>query len=339
MIHLYELPKDSLIVILSFCGIHDMISLEKSSKWLQVELLNHRHWTRVINDNFLASKSLTITIHNQHVKRILSFLMTSLKEHDIRHLIADVTNVTSVDRPEERGRNILQPSLCQWYYEIASSNPLFLNYARDAIGLHVQMECGCAGGSPCYWSSRPSKLSNTVETMTISLICSVSLIVAVSLTPYQAFFQPRSPTYAPLQVVVQILAPFGSNVYYTSEAFDIENVAKQQIFPLPKPVLCVGGVVQLVLIGRHQRQTIASDMDNTFEYYTCLSHAAVLGSPLDSCLIDATTSSEAAETHIRLVEPQTVSNTNLHGYATRYEQKALTSHVENCFRRLMSSNI
>ncbi|KAL0397851.1 UNVERIFIED_CONTAM: F-box protein [Sesamum calycinum] len=61
---------------------------------------------------------------------------------------------------------------------------------------------------------------------------------------------------------------------YTSPEFPMVQENRLQPFELPKPVLCVGGYLQIELLGRVQRQ----EMDGLF--YICVCYVRVLGRPL-----------------------------------------------------------
>ena len=47
-----------------------------------------------------------------------------------------------------------------------------------------------------------------------------------------------------------------------------------QSFKLPRPVLCIGGVVKVELLGRVQKQTFDG------LYYICVTHVQIFGKPL-----------------------------------------------------------
>ncbi|MBA0802254.1 hypothetical protein Gohar_012570 [Gossypium harknessii] len=61
---------------------------------------------------------------------------------------------------------------------------------------------------------------------------------------------------------------------YTSQEFPMAQENCLQNFRLPEPVLCIGGILQIELLGRVQRQ----EMDSL--YYICVSHVQVVGRPL-----------------------------------------------------------
>ncbi|KAH9309000.1 hypothetical protein KI387_036911, partial [Taxus chinensis] len=61
---------------------------------------------------------------------------------------------------------------------------------------------------------------------------------------------------------------------YVSPAYPMQQEDKLQIFKLPRPILCIGGILQVELLGRVQQQ----DMDRL--YYICICHVRVSGRPL-----------------------------------------------------------
>ncbi|MBA0579094.1 hypothetical protein Gorai_021359, partial [Gossypium raimondii] len=61
---------------------------------------------------------------------------------------------------------------------------------------------------------------------------------------------------------------------YTSQEFEMAQENRLQTFKLPEPILCIGGILQIELLSRVQRQEI----DGLF--YICVSHVQVVGRPL-----------------------------------------------------------
>ncbi|EIE20100.1 hypothetical protein COCSUDRAFT_57820 [Coccomyxa subellipsoidea C-169] len=59
-----------------------------------------------------------------------------------------------------------------------------------------------------------------------------------------------------------------------TEAFPMSQSDELQMFEFKRPILCVGGLVKIELLGRTQRQ----EQDNA--WYTCINHVRVLGKPL-----------------------------------------------------------
>lgn len=150
----------------------------------------------------------------------------------------------------------------------------------------------------------PSANNSQVEHLTFELMTPVTVVVGFYITPYQAYFHNSNPVYGPNEVCLQILrpshikreyAPLPSvshrahckishhqqvlqdpEVCYQSDFYPVRNVASEQYFLLPDPVLCIGGTVRIVFRGMQQRQTVFPGLD---DYYLCISRADVIGVP------------------------------------------------------------
>jgi hypothetical protein len=149
--------------------------------------------------------------------------------------------------------------------------------------------------APCYWSSTGSASADTSDWLLYRLCSKVCVVHAVQLQPYFAAFQaplngnPLRPLYSPQRCRVQLspvepLSPDGwadevavaaGCVWeHTSDAMPVANLNEMQTLTLPKPVLCFGGMLRIVLEGRVERQA-ADDL-----YYVCICRATALGVPL-----------------------------------------------------------
>jgi hypothetical protein len=242
-------------------------------------------------------------------KEFLTLLDPECLAEDSEDLLGNVICVSSMDRKEECAENILQgPSSCLSVLPFLDKPISELSEYDIFLGYQLQRRCGCTGGRPCYWGSAESRNQNATEYITFQLTTTLAFITQFSVTSYQAFFHERAPVYAPQLVALQFLLPSNTpvedyaydylerkhrqnnnfpekyhcpmniaavydQVYYTTPFFEMENNARQQIFPLVEPVVCLGGVIRLLICGMHQRQTI-EDMD---DYYCCISHATVQG--------------------------------------------------------------
>ena len=163
-------------------------------------------------------------------------------------------------------------------------------------GFISQFRCGCARDEPCYWSSKPSKEGNVVETITYTLRSDLGRILTlneISITPYQAFYHPEFPVYAPVSFVLQAIIPDvtagceGELVYYESERFYLEKIYQKQSFRLSQSALFFRGEIRLVFSGMNQRQTLAPDVGDNFEdFYMCISHVEIRGESLYPVLVD-----------------------------------------------------
>jgi hypothetical protein len=142
---------------------------------------------------------------------------------------------------------------------------------------------------PCYWSSRGSADARGEDWLVYRLCAPLCVVTSFALRPYKADFQRGHPVYAPLRVrfmageAAEALGGYGfrnaaaaQQVCWTFESADFEckHSSALQVFTLPRPVLCAGGVVRFQLVGRHQTQTL----DN--QWYVCIAHARCNGTPL-----------------------------------------------------------
>ncbi|KAL0317751.1 UNVERIFIED_CONTAM: F-box protein [Sesamum angustifolium] len=62
--------------------------------------------------------------------------------------------------------------------------------------------------------------------------------------------------------------------YWSSKEYPMAQENRLQKFKLPEPVLCIGGILKVELLGRVQTQ----EMDGL--YYICINHVAAIGRPL-----------------------------------------------------------
>ncbi|CAA3000513.1 F-box At4g00755-like isoform X5 [Olea europaea subsp. europaea] len=145
-----------------------------------------------------------------------------------------------------------------------------------------------------YWSSEGQSDPYIPETLMYKLSDGIWLVTEIDIQPFEAFFQSGKPTYSaksvrfrinypksPQDVAMQLrrrphLKPADDMFEwtYTSPEFPMTQENRLQPFKLPEPVLCMGGYLQIELLGRVQRQ----EMDGLF--YICVDHVRVLGRPL-----------------------------------------------------------
>jgi hypothetical protein len=139
---------------------------------------------------------------------------------------------------------------------------------------------------PAYWSSAGSVSASAEDFVVYRLSAHISVVSAVKLRPFRAFFQTGQPVYSPLRVRVMLgalsedVGGYGApgdedaaHYHYTSSDFDVEQTDELQTLTLPAPVVCFGGVLRLQLCGRAQSQAA----DN--RYYVCLAHVCAMGRP------------------------------------------------------------
>ncbi|XP_016511733.2 F-box protein At4g00755 isoform X2 [Nicotiana tabacum] len=146
---------------------------------------------------------------------------------------------------------------------------------------------------PSYWSSKGHSDPNAPETLIYKLKADMCVINEVDIQPFEAYFQPGKPIYSAKSVRFRLGYPKSARDEsdllqlpqqqpaddkfiwtYTSEEFPMTQENCFQRFNLPEPVLCIGGYLQIQLLGRVQRQ----EMDDLF--YICLCHVKVVGRPL-----------------------------------------------------------
>ncbi|KAL0428931.1 UNVERIFIED_CONTAM: F-box protein [Sesamum radiatum] len=145
-----------------------------------------------------------------------------------------------------------------------------------------------------YWSSKGQSNPEVPEMLIYKLRAGIWVITEIDIQPFEAFFQPGKPIYSAKFVRFRMGHPkspreLGSDLHhlplqrpaddkfvwtYTSPEFPMVQENRLQPFELPKPVLCVGGYLQIELLGRVQRQ----EMDGLF--YICVCYVRVLGRPL-----------------------------------------------------------
>eukprot|EP01018_Ginkgo_biloba_P018027 Gb_39376 [translate_table: standard] len=149
---------------------------------------------------------------------------------------------------------------------------------------------------PSYWSSEGKGNTEVPETLTYKLSSKLCMVHEVRIRPFQAYFQMGLPIYSAKAVRFRLGRSRSSLVLtsrmgdvlmsndrsasedyvwtYISPEFPMQQEDRLQTFKLPRPVLCIGGILQIELLGRVQKQ----EMDGL--YYICVCHAQVVGRPL-----------------------------------------------------------
>ncbi|KAL0541948.1 hypothetical protein IC582_022029 [Cucumis melo] len=147
-----------------------------------------------------------------------------------------------------------------------------------------------------YWSSLGSKDPDVPETLTYGLVSNLCVVSEIHIQPFLAYFQDGFPIYSSRAVRFKmghqrVSVNSSTNISndsavdydpesddfiwtYVSPEFPMTQENTLQIFKLPEPAFCVGGVLQVELLGRVQRQ--ATDG----LYYLCVCHVEVVGRPL-----------------------------------------------------------
>ncbi|KAI3808833.1 hypothetical protein L1987_24795 [Smallanthus sonchifolius] len=147
-----------------------------------------------------------------------------------------------------------------------------------------------------YWSSEGEFDPSIPETLVYKLNANLCVITEIHIHPFQAYFQFGFPIYSAKAVRFRLGHPrpayeFENNIKdepssllrsisenvvwtYTSPSFPMAQESRLQKFKLPQHALCIGGYLQIELLGRVQKQ----EMDE--KYYICVSHVQVVGRPL-----------------------------------------------------------
>ncbi|KAG9453027.1 hypothetical protein H6P81_005931 [Aristolochia fimbriata] len=154
------------------------------------------------------------------------------------------------------------------------------------------------GQRPSYWSSKGVNDPDVPEMLTYRLCSKLCIIEEVNIHPFKAYFQIGHPIYSAEAVRFRmgflknptyglshsededaVAQRFGGDDdsfmwTYVSPKFPMMQESCLQTFKLPQPVLCIGGILQIELLGRVQKQ----EMDAL--YYICVCHVQVMGRPL-----------------------------------------------------------
>lgn len=145
---------------------------------------------------------------------------------------------------------------------------------------------------PSYWSSEGQSDPKVPETLTYRLLSKLCVVNEITVQPFEAYFQPGNPIYSAKTVRFRMghsLFPLETSTgidggvsaddnyewSYISPEFQMLQENTLQSFKLPRPALCVGGILQIELLGRVQVQ----QMDGL--YYICVCHVEALGHPLN----------------------------------------------------------
>ncbi|KAJ7517197.1 hypothetical protein O6H91_21G014100 [Diphasiastrum complanatum] len=148
---------------------------------------------------------------------------------------------------------------------------------------------------PSYWSSKGQKLADVPEYLTYELVTRLCVVHEVRIRPFEAYFQYGNPIYSAkfvrfrmgyssswnqkdeLSSTSTTTSSDSCDDYiwtYTSQEFPMVQADTLQHFKLEPPALCVGGVIQIELLGRCQTQR-ADQL-----YYICICHVNVVGTPI-----------------------------------------------------------
>ncbi|XP_022874265.1 F-box protein At4g00755-like [Olea europaea var. sylvestris] len=215
-------------------------------------------------DNGKEDSSEWVCLERDH--RVYAFLTRSLTLFTWKDCISDAIVASSTDNyPQESIKNTLESS--------------------DRVDQRAS-----------YWSSKGASNPAVPETLTYKLAARLCMITEVHVQPFLAYFQFGFPIYSAKAVRFRMGHPKDlmevENVdtdefpahqesagdkflwTYTSPEFPMAQENRLQKFKLPEPVLCIGGILQVELLGRVQTQ----QMDGL--YYICIGHVQAVGRPL-----------------------------------------------------------
>lgn len=154
---------------------------------------------------------------------------------------------------------------------------------------------------PSYWSSGGEDDPDVPESLTYTLASDLCVIEEIRIRPFEATFQHGHPIYSSKAVRIRLghskldpgretfvsdedenLTAIADENYtwtYTSPEFPMLQENVLQTFKLPRPALCIGGIVKIELLGRIQKQ-FTDD-----KYYICVCHVQVTGRSLSPDLM------------------------------------------------------
>lgn len=146
---------------------------------------------------------------------------------------------------------------------------------------------------PSYWSSKGERDPKVPEKLTYRLNSNLCVVNEIKIQPFKAFFQYGYPIYSAMAVRFKMGYPrlaqetttdehathqeLTDDSYiwtYVSQEFPMVQENTLQSFKLPRPIICIGGILQIELLGRVQRQEIDG------LYYICVCHVKVIGRKL-----------------------------------------------------------
>ncbi|KAK4489529.1 hypothetical protein RD792_005338, partial [Penstemon davidsonii] len=116
-----------------------------------------------------------------------------------------------------------------------------------------------------YWSSQGAHCLDAPETLIYKLAAQLCLITEVHIHPFQAkavrfhIGHPKVPLependYSDEFLNVKEFLDYKFEWTYTSQEFPMAHENRLQKFRFPEPVLCIGGILKVELLGRVQTQ-------------------------------------------------------------------------------------
>ncbi|XP_056158677.1 F-box protein At4g00755-like isoform X2 [Syzygium oleosum] len=197
--------------------------------------------------------------------KVYAFLARGLTSAVGKNCIAEAISASSTDRyPAERVENTLEP--------------------RDRVEHRAS-----------YWSSKGERDPSVSESLVYKLNAKLCIVTEIHIQPFQVYFEFGYPICSAKAVRFRMghlktrkmddetVDDSGDgdesveNKYvwtYTSPEFPMAQENYLQQFKLPQPVLNIGGILQVDLLGRVLRHELNG------LYYICITHVHVLGRPL-----------------------------------------------------------
>ncbi|XP_020589992.1 F-box protein At4g00755-like [Phalaenopsis equestris] len=165
------------------------------------------------------------------------------------------------------------------------------NFPAERID-HTLVPSNQVDRRPSYWSSEGRSDPEVPETLTYRLCSKLCVVNEIIIQPFEAYFQPENPIYSakavrfrmghsriPLETStgIECEVSAGDNYEWTyiSPKFPMLQDNNFQSFKLPRPALCIGGILQIELLGRVQVQ----ELDGL--YYICICHVEARGHSLN----------------------------------------------------------
>ncbi|MCO5549062.1 hypothetical protein L7F22_002528 [Adiantum nelumboides] len=178
------------------------------------------------------------------------------------------------------------------------------NLPQESVAQTLYPESEYPEEAHSYWSSVGEANASVPETLTYRLVSDLCVVHDVKIKPFLASFQFGNPIYSSQMVrfrfgYARSPKPRWSGLFqcinqrpnkattddyvwtYESPAFPMAQESTLQTFRLPNPTLCIGGILQVELMGRVQTQ--ATDR----LYYICVSHVYVSGQPILDFKLDS----------------------------------------------------
>eukprot|EP00601_Ochromonadales_sp_CCMP2298_P008654 CAMPEP_0173214526 /NCGR_PEP_ID=MMETSP1141-20130122/25991_1 /TAXON_ID=483371 /ORGANISM="non described non described, Strain CCMP2298" /LENGTH=211 /DNA_ID=CAMNT_0014141839 /DNA_START=127 /DNA_END=760 /DNA_ORIENTATION=+ len=203
------LTKECWHQVAGYLNVADALDLAGTCRFLQVYLAGNMVWEEFAGNLFApyavgvaaSSERDTVPVRLLGVPEGRLFLcrtMALLQQHALVNLATKVVAASSVDRGEEAPHLALLPS--------RTGQQPGGGGGRTKV---PPVRCVDAGALRVWrpgWAVllvlRASRLDSTVEYLTVSLQ-GPALVAGFSVTPYQAFFHPDAPIYAPVEVAIQ----------------------------------------------------------------------------------------------------------------------------------------